>query len=163
MYLDIHISYSFSLTCACASFYLCKPPDKEMYRSPVCTIGADDDYCSSVWMACTVLQLSENVGNPWGEAHTHPQLQPRTDSQPLCSSAGQPTQSSAKPRSPTPAPARYIAFLQLWASTNPSIQFPAHLCYLKAEKCKLCVWVMCSVDVWVLSATSFTLLLSLCF
>lgn len=36
-------------------------------RYRVQSIGADDDYYGSVWTACTVLQLSENIGNPWGE------------------------------------------------------------------------------------------------
>lgn len=31
------------------------------------SVGTDDDYCGSVWTACTVLQLSEDIGNPWGK------------------------------------------------------------------------------------------------
>lgn len=31
------------------------------------SVGADDDYYGSVWTACTVLQLSESAGNPWGK------------------------------------------------------------------------------------------------
>ena len=84
------------------------------------SVGADDDDSyGSVWTASTVLQLSDNVGESMGEAHTHPQLQARTDSQPLCSSARQPTQSSAKPDRPTPTPTQDIPYLQLRAFHQP--------------------------------------------
>lgn len=30
-------------------------------------VAAGEDYYGSVWTVCTALQLSENVGNPWGK------------------------------------------------------------------------------------------------
>lgn len=41
------------------------------------------------------MELSGNIENSMGEAHTHLQLQACSDSQPPCSSPSQPTQSSA--------------------------------------------------------------------
>lgn len=118
--LHIYFCYSYHLTWQRTTSPLCKAADWEMYRSPDCR--------SRWWLlwlcvnslccAAAVRECRESMG----EAHTHPQLQARTDSQPLCSSAGQPTQSPAKPDSPTPTPTQDIPYLQLWAFTSLSFQ-----------------------------------------
>lgn len=119
--LHIYFSYSYSHIRACTTFYLCKPPDRETYRSPVCRCRwwLLQLCVNSLYCAAAVRECRESMGG----AHTHPQLQARTDSQPLCSSAGQPTQSSVKPHSATPTPARYTVSPS--CSSEPSIAPPA--------------------------------------
>lgn len=104
------------------------------------SVGADDDCYGSVWTACTAPQLSENVGESVGEAHTHPQLQARTDSQPLCSSARQtqPVISQTRPsyphshsRHPLPAAPSFHQLLHPVSGEqllSKSLVFPGVIC-----------------------------------
>lgn len=64
---------------------------------------------TTMWTACTVLQLSESIGNPWGQLTATINYRLALTAQPLCSSA------SSDSHSPPPA-------LEFSVAPPPSLQ-----------------------------------------